>query len=286
MSLEHAEELVALARARGRHLAGAPCSILGESAQTLWKALRDNAIGKARLAYAEIDDGPVHMMGCENWKSQSGAPWPYKDEFEVGCTLEHAGYYVTWLINFFGPARKVTSFSSCLVPDKGVKLDRITNDFTVGCIDFANGAVARITCAIYGPHDHSLRIIGDEGILSTRDCWDYSSPVYVSRRTFLGLKAEKYPRAAQLVGMGPKSIPLVRKHRFRFRGPGANPMDMARGMADIASAFEEGRAPRMSPEFALHVNEIVLAIQNPTEMGSPRRLTTTFRPIAPMPWAV
>lgn len=286
MSLEHAEELVALARARGRHLAGAPCSILGESAQTLWKALRDNTIGKARLAYAEIDDGPVHMMGCQNWKSRSGAPWPYKDEFEVGCTLEHAGYYVTWLINFFGPAHKVTSFSSCLVPDKGVELDRITNDFTVGCIDFASGAVARITCAIYGPHDHSLRIIGDEGILSTRDCWDYGSPVYVSRRTFLGLKAEKYPRAAQLVGAGPKAIPLVRRHRFRFRGPGANPMDMARGMADIASAIEEGRPPRMSPEFALHVNEIVLAIQNPTTMGSPRRLTTTFRPIDPMPWAL
>ena len=43
MDLAHAEELVALAESRGLQLAGAPCSVLGETAQTLWKALRENA---------------------------------------------------------------------------------------------------------------------------------------------------------------------------------------------------------------------------------------------------
>ena len=35
-------------------------------------------------------------MDYGSWKSDSGNAWPAKDEFEVGCTLEHAGYYVTF----------------------------------------------------------------------------------------------------------------------------------------------------------------------------------------------
>lgn len=285
MALDQAEELVALSKQKGLELGGAPCSILGETAQTVWKALRQERIGKVRLVYAELDDGPIHLMDYETWKSDSGVPWPYKDEFEVGCTLEHAGYYVTWLVAFFGPAKTVTSFAALTIPDKGTKVDRDTADFSVACIEFANGVVARLTCSIYATHDHELRIFGDKGILSVEDCWDYGSPVYLQKRTKLGLKAEKYPRAAKLVGMGPRPIPLVRKPRFAFKSKGANRMDFARGVAEMASAIKERRPSRMSARFALHVNEIVLAIQSPKEMGSPRTISSTFDPIDPAIWA-
>ena len=82
-----AEELVRLAEEKGLHLSSAPCNVLGESAQTAWKALREGAIGKVRLVYAELDDGLIHRMRYTEWINPSGAPWPYKDEFEVGCTL-------------------------------------------------------------------------------------------------------------------------------------------------------------------------------------------------------
>src|SRR5258708_35834480 len=39
MCLREAEELVELAEERGRLLSGAPCNVLSESAQTLWKVL-------------------------------------------------------------------------------------------------------------------------------------------------------------------------------------------------------------------------------------------------------
>jgi predicted dehydrogenase len=285
MSVQDAEELVAIARSRGVHISGAPCSVLGETAQTLWKALRTRRVGTVRLVYAEIDDGPVHQMGCESWRSESGAPWPYKDEFEVGCTLEHAGYYVSWFAAFFGPARSVSSFSGCLVPDKGLPVDQVTNDFTVACIEYSGGVIARLTCSIYGPHNHSLRIIGDEGILSIEDCWDYGSAVHLSRRTRIGLKAEKHEHLARLVGLGPKRLPLVRKPRFGFKTRGANRMDFARGIADLADAIQERRPPRIAAEFALHINELVLAIQNPDERGARHVMKTTFEPMSPMPWA-
>jgi predicted dehydrogenase len=285
MRLEHAEELVAIAKSRGLVLGGAPCSVLGESAQTAWKALREGAIGTPRLAYAELDDGPVHIMGYETWKSASGSAWPAKDEFEVGCTLEHAGYYVGWFVNFFGRATRVTSFAACLVADKGIALDRTTADFTVGCIEFASGVVARLTCSIYAPHDHALRVIGDGGVLTVDDCWDYGSSVRVSKRTKLGLRVEKHPRAAKLAGLGPRRVPLVRTPRFASKTRGSNPMDFARGVADIAAAVRENRAPRMSSSFALHVNEVVLALQHPDELGSPRVIRSPFEPAEPMPWA-
>lgn len=102
MAIPEAKELVALAAERGLHISSAPCSLLGETAQTVWKALRNNVVGKVRLVYAEMDDGLVHKMPYQQWISESGKPWPYKDEFEVGCTLEHAGYYVNWLTAFLG----------------------------------------------------------------------------------------------------------------------------------------------------------------------------------------
>ena len=118
MELKEAEKLVEVAEQKGLYLSSAPCSLLGETAQTIWKALREETVGKIYAVYAEMDDGLLHKKPYQTWLSQSGIPWPYKDEFEIGCTLEHAGYYLSWFPAFFGRAETVTSFSSTLIEDK------------------------------------------------------------------------------------------------------------------------------------------------------------------------
>ncbi|WP_017653691.1 Gfo/Idh/MocA family protein [Fortiea contorta] len=278
MEMWQAEELVKIAEQKGLYLSSAPCSLLSETAQTVWKALRENKVGKVRLVYAEMDDGLVHRMPYQKWLSQSGTPWPYKDEFEVGCTLEHAGYYVTWLTAFFGPAETVSAFSSCLVPDKetDVPLDMNAPDFSVACIKFASGVVARLTCSIVAPHDHSLRIIGDDGILGIKDCWYYGAPVYIRRSITI--------RRKRLEGIWKQNYPLVRKP-VRVGSNNAQQMDFCRGVAEMAAAIAEERPSRLSAQFSLHNNELVLAINNSLETGSPYKLTTSFDPIQPMPWA-
>jgi predicted dehydrogenase len=260
--------------------------VLSESAQTMWKALRDGRIGTPRLAYAEMDDGLIHRMRYRQWKSDAGIPWPWKDEFEVGCTLEHAGYYVTWLTAFFGPARSVTSFASVLVPDKETDepLNAITADFSAACIEF-DGVVARLTNSIYAPHNHRLQVFGDEGSVSVDECWNYASPVYLKTRSPLALRLEKWPLLANLPGLGRRRLPLLRGAARKHKYSGTHNMDFARGVAAMAQAAAERRPAVMSARYALHVNEIVLAMQYPAEMGSPRRLTTTFEPMEPMPWA-
>ncbi len=278
MQMEQAKELVDTALSKSLYLSSAPCSLLSETAQTMWKALRENQVGKVRLVYAEMDDGLVHQMPYQKWLSESGTPWPYKDEFEVGCTLEHAGYYVNWLTAFFGPAETVSAFSSCVIPDKqtDVPLDIDAPDFSVACIKFASGVVARLTCSIVAPHDHSLKIIGDDGILGIDDCWYYGTPVYIRRSLTIGRK--------RLEGVWKKNYPLVKKApKFGYKG--AQQMDFCRGVAEMASAMIENRPCRLSPRFSLHNNEIVLAIQNSLETGSPYKMTTSFEPVEPMDWA-
>ena len=279
MDMAQATELVEIAESRGLYLSSAPCSLLGETAQTIWKALRENCIGTVRVVYAEMDDGLVHRMPYRQWYSNSGIPWPYKDEFEVGCTLEHAGYYVTWLAAFFGPAVSVSAFSSCLIPDKQTDrpLARNAPDFSVACIQFESGVVARLTCSIVAPHDHSLRIIGDEGILSTEDCWFYQSPIHIKRRFNV--------RRKMLLAPWKETYPLVRRQGERYGYKGAQQMDFCRGVAEMAEAIAEQRPQRLSARFSLHVNEIVLAIHNALETGTSHQLNTRFAPISPMPWA-
>ena len=126
MDSDRRSKLVASgATKRELYLASAPCSLLSETAQTVWKAIRENAIGQVRLVYANFDDGMIApKLSPWTWTNECGVPWPAKDEFEVGCTYVHAGYVLTWLAAFFGPAKTVTSFSSCQIPDKGIPVDR------------------------------------------------------------------------------------------------------------------------------------------------------------------
>jgi predicted dehydrogenase len=279
LDMEEARTLVGLARSRGRLVVSAPCSVLGETAQTLWKALRERRVGRVRLAYAELDDGMVHRMPYRRWTSESGAPWPHADEFRVGCTLEHAGYYVTWLTAFFGPAETVTAFASCQVPDKAedVPAEEAAPDFSVACVRFASGVVARLTCSVVAPHDHSLRIVGDEGVLSTKDCWYYGSPVVVRRELTI--------RRRTFLNPIPRRVPLVRRPP-RFLSRASAQMDFARGVAELADAVAEGRPCRLSMDYGLHNNEVVLAIHDAPRLGTPLRMTTTFTPMEPMPWAL
>jgi len=277
MNFQHARELHDLARAQGLQLACAPCSVLGETAQTLWKTLREQVVGDVRLVYAEIDDGLVHKSPYRQWVSESGQPWPYKDEFEVGCTLEHAGYYVTWLTAFFGPAVSVTAFSSCLYPDKqtDVPLERDSPDFSVACIRFRSGVVARLTCSIIAPVDQRLRLFGESGIVYIRDAWDYRAPVHVKKTFNIRRKmivppwSRRYPLARF-----PSALPH-KGHRMEF----------CRGPAEVAAAVASGAPSPLPSDYCLHNNELVLAIQSALENSATYQVTTSFEPLEPRSWA-
>lgn len=284
-----AQSLVELAAAKRLYLSSAPCSLLGETAQTLWRALRNDEIGTVRAVYAEIDDGPLHLMEPHLWRSKSGAPYAYRSALESGAVAEHAGYYLTWFAAFFGPAKTVTSFSACLWPNRRVvpaePFNLTTPDFGVACITFESGVVVRLTCSWVAPYNHTMQIVGDKGLLSIDECWNYSAPVYLDRYSKLKFKADRYPitRAFPFIkhwcGHYPRRYLALKKAGWKKRQARYR-MDYARGVAELARAIVERRPSRLPIDYCLHVHEIMNAIQNPTNV--PYQLTTTFDPLEPL----
>ncbi len=271
------------AKAAGRRIAAAPCNLLGESAQTLWRAVREGRIGTPRLVYAEIDDGMVHKAAYRHWISRSGRPWPARDEFEIGCTFEHAGYALTLLAAMFGPARRVTAFAKLIAPDKGTRppLAHPAPDFSVGLIEFDDGVVARLTNSIVAPYDHRFRVIGDDGCLEICELWDYASPVRWRRpaTSRLARFAER-----RFGGFPPAKLSPARKCPLP-RGRGRPTMDFLRGVAELAQAIRDDRPCRLDADFAVHVAEVTERLQHPERFPPGGAVDSAFAPISPMPWA-
>ncbi|MCP5088028.1 MAG: Gfo/Idh/MocA family oxidoreductase [Rhodobacteraceae bacterium] len=276
VDMDQATALHTLATKRNLLLASAPCSVLGEAAQTLGAAIRADMAGCPRLIYAELDDGFIPQAPHGNWISDSGAPWPVKDEFEVGCTLEHAGYYLSWLIGFFGPVLTVVAASAEVIPNK-TQSGNCAPDFSVATLFFESGLVARLTCSIVAPHDHQIRVIGDKGVLRVEKAWDNSAKVSLHRRIKIRRRLLESPLAKRFRLKGPTHPKVTRK--------GAAAMNFALGPVEMIAALKENRPCRLSSDFALHMNEVTLAIQNSGETTGAQQMQTTCPPIEPMPWA-
>ena len=251
MRLDQARALAEIAEDKGLRLVSAPCTLLNPVAQTVWRRLRENAIGPVRLVYAEMEDGMVARAPTAKWINEAGIGWPALDEFEIGCTVEHAGYVLSWLCAFFGPAESVTAFSAMLQPDKTPGIDvRPAPDFSSACIRFRSGVVARMTNGIYAAHDHRLSFYGDDGALEVADPRSDRSEMRerryrtLRRRRFLGPARRLRPPGAR------ERIPAYR---------GSQTRDFCRGIADMAKAIEDGRPAYAGARFALHVTELTLA---------------------------
>ncbi|MEH2492854.1 Gfo/Idh/MocA family protein [Bradyrhizobium sp. AZCC 2230] len=275
LDVADARELCELAAKHSLELASAPCSLLGEAAQTAWQAVRTGRIGTPYLVYAELDDDLIPRAPYTKWHSESGAPWPYQDEFAVGCTLEHAGYYLTWLIAMFGSITRVISAAADLIPEKPIgSAARAAPDFSCATLYFESGTVARLTCSIIASHDHRLRIFGEDGILEIARSWDNNSPVKLRRRYALRRKLITSPIATR--------IRLKQPTHPKVGRWGAASMNFALGPAEVLSAINESRPSRLSSQFALHLTEATLAIQ---QGDGVHKMSTRCPPIEPMGWA-
>lgn len=252
MEIDEVFALRDLAQAKGLSLGSAPCNHLSEAFAGLRKGLEAGHVGQPILAYAEMDDNFIAKTPYQSWVNPSGAPWPYEDEFAVGCTLEHAGYYLTWLIALFGSVTEVHAYGSLCYPGKPVTLGATeAPDFTVACLQFENGMSARLTCGVVAPHDHKLQVFGDEGVMEVEDSWFYGSPVKFKRWMKVRRKFLLTPWFTKVkLASAPVNVP---------RGASAQ-MDFIRGPIEMVMAAREGRSSRLPQSFCVHFNEVALAI--------------------------
>jgi predicted dehydrogenase len=277
LDISEARQLTALASESGLHLASAPCSYLSNTAQTLAAAVRNDLCGPVRLVYAELDDGFISQAPYKKWISESGAVWPYEDEFRSGCTLEHAGYYLTWLVAMFGSIRSITAASAATVAKK---LDPPCNtpDVSIGILFFEAGPIVRLTCSIVAPHNHRILMVGDRGNLEVDEAWNNNAPVRFRKRISLRrrLMDSPFSHKVRLAGTS-------RRQRVKRRG--AATMDFFLGPSVMLDEIHGASPLRCTSELALHVTEATLILQNAGDKSGPHQMQTRCDKIPPMEWA-
>ncbi len=284
MDIGEAEALVDLALSKGLVIASAPANGLSDANKLVADSLKAGAIGAPRLVYAEMEDGPVFREKWQTWKSRSGAAWPGVHEFEVGCTLEHAGYALSWLVGLFGPVDTLTSFSALVFPDKGegARGHQLGPDFSVGCLQFKSGVVARLTSGLAAPRDRSLTILGDRGSITVRDLWDNRSTVHLEQTGEPRPLLQKVLRRTEAT-LG-KALPfkLVPGRKLSYSAAGRSlpsypsQIDFMAGVAAQASMISGASPAFYSGAVSLHITELALALHHGQSLPQSYKVKNLF----------
>jgi predicted dehydrogenase len=250
-----ARQLAALATARGVRLSCAPATLLGEAAQTMWRAVRTGELGEVRVAYAEANWGRL-----ETWHPSPEGLYESGPLFDVGI------YPLTIITAMFGPVRRVVGYGTTIQPERvrkdGTPFTIGTPDFQVAGLELDSGVVARITATFWVPpsRQRGLELHGTAGSMWMPDWAGFSSPL---QRTSDG---ENWT-----------DVPPVR--------PGYPGIDWARALVDLKEAIAAGRPHRMGPEHAAHVVDVITAVDQSRRAGGPVEVTSSFPAPEPMEWA-
>jgi hypothetical protein len=196
----------------------------------------------------------------------------------------------------FGPAASVTAFSKALIEHKtDTPLSPAdTPDFSVGCLNFANGVAAR---PAPGSRQETIACASSARMVRSARTMHFTiqSPVHLERFSRVSLSARKaytvrtQPLIGRIFGIGGRRLSLVRRWKSHAveaeRGVGRSLLhkivswlrrreiyaqDKLLGIAEMVRAIREGRPQPMPPDFLIHLNELTLLIQR----SGPEGVTT------------
>ena len=253
--------LLDAAAAKGVRVGCAPDTFLGCGLQTARKLIDDGAIGRP-VAFTAF----MMNRGHETWH-----PNPqFYYEPGGGPMFDMGPYYLTALLNLFGPVRRLGGMASVAIPERtitsqprfGTRIQVKTQDHVCGTMEFESGPVGTIiqSFAVHHPtyeQAHPITVYGTEGTMKVPDPNTFDGPVYVRR----GGDAEW------------KEVPAL----FR-KGYGRSV-----GLADMAYAIRTGRPHRASGELAFAVLDAMQGFFESSAGGTTYKPTATFRRPEPMP---
>ncbi|MDQ3439731.1 MAG: Gfo/Idh/MocA family oxidoreductase [Planctomycetota bacterium] len=258
---EEGRQQLDAAKKRGVKVGCAPDTFMGAGLQTARKLLDDGAIGKP-VAFTAFMMGRGH----EHWH-----PSPeFYYEVGGGPMFDMGPYYLTALLNLFGPVKRIMGMASIALPErtitsepkKGKQITVQTPDHVVGTMEFENGAVGTITqsFAMANAPDQEkqpIRVYGTTGTMRVPDPNQFDGPVHVRGRDDAEWREmpHEFP-----TGYG-RSI----------------------GAADMAYAIRSGRPFRANGEQAFAVLDLMAGFLESSQRGEAVSPTTRYARPAPMP---
>lgn len=290
-SLADARDLIVLADSQRLKIGCAPDTFLGPAHQATRRLLDEGVIGR-------VVGGAVVMAsnGMEHWHPN---PAFFYDR-GGGPLLDIGPYMITQLVNLLGPVRTVTALGTTprrtrtvASPDRAGEAFEVRVPTTVnGALVFESGANIALTLTwdVIAHQRQSIELYGLEGTLAAPTPNGFDGDLRLHRGAgdwatvhrgggpvgprdaceivdaLTSLRAGVHPATGE--AMGPHSPPLFGDLR-------------GLGLIDLAGAVRGDREPRASAPLALHVLEVLLALEASADVGDVVRITT--RPARPEP---
>jgi predicted dehydrogenase len=254
-SVEEAMQLQAAAAEKGLRIGCAPDTFLGGSQQTCRKLVDDGAIGR-------VIAGTAFFMcpGHEKWHPDPGFFYLRGG----GPVFDMAPYYITSLVNLLGPVRRVAAITSRArdervvqtgpLKDRKIPVEVATH--ASGTLEFVSGAIVTIVMSFdIAHHGHRyIELYGTSGSLSVPNPDEFGGPIEIANDD-----------------TGWKSVPTER--------PFAVGNYRILGAAEMAHAIRSNRPHRANGDLALHVLEVIQALQTSSDRAM--HIEITSRPDRP-----
>lgn len=264
-------ELAAAAQAKGVRIGCAPDTFFGAGHQAARYAIDEGAIGRV-VGGAVCFAGP----GMEGWHpnpsfffKRGGGP-----VLDIGC------YPITQLVNCIGPVASVVAHASraqetrtvTSEPRRGEVIEVEVPTTVNGVLEFATGASVSFTVSwdIWKHARLPIEIYGAEGSLLNPDPNFFGGPTRISARNgdWRDLDLSAHPFGAPT----------------RKNNAGGDVADYRMvGVFDLACAIAAGRPHRASGDLALHVLEVMEALERSSVEGRRIRIATICERPAPVP---
>jgi predicted dehydrogenase len=252
------KKLAEAAKAKGLRIGAAPDTFLGGGHQTARALIDAGAIGQPVGGTATF-----MCPGHERWHPNPA----FYYEVGGGPMLDMGPYYITDLVNLFGPVAQVAGFAITprkertitSEPRNGERIPVHVPTHVAGLMAFANGAVVQIGMSFdVAGHKHvPLEVYGTEGTLIVPDPNHFGGEVEFLKK---GGSFEPQPLTAPYADGNYRSI----------------------GVADLAHAIRSNRPHRANGSLALHVLEVMEAFHTASETGRTVAITTATERPAPL----
>ncbi|HEY1077373.1 MAG TPA: Gfo/Idh/MocA family oxidoreductase [Fontimonas sp.] len=264
-SLAEARELARIAAQRGLRIGCAPDTFLGSAHQCARRTIDAGTIG--RIVGGTLT---VASRGMEHWHPNPA--WFYQRG--GGPVLDVGIYPVTQLVNLLGPVERVIAFASrpsarrliSSQPLAGTHFDVEVPTTYNGALYFVSGANVALTMSwdVWKHQRQPIELYGEEGSLLNPDPNFFTGTVQISRRNGEWMPADGQGEDAAL------------DNDFK---PLGGPRGL--GLIDLVLAVERGRVPRTDISLAIHVLEVLLAIEQSAVSGRALSIESTVeRPAA------
>ncbi|PRY45160.1 Gfo/Idh/MocA family protein [Umezawaea tangerina] len=257
---ESARKLLDRAHDRGLRVASAPDTVLGAGLQTARRAVEAGRIGEPRTALAIFQTpGPERWHPAPEFLFQAGG----------GPLLDMGPYYLTTLVQLFGPVRRVTATADRARDTRVIaKGPRAGTEFAVtvpttvmALVEFTGGGSAQLLLSFDA-------VVARTGLVEVGGT--LGTAVLPDPNTFDG------STALHLTGLDdPETL-----------APQGHSASRGTGVLELARAIRSGAVERASGELAYHVLDAMLSIDESAATGRTVDVTSTVDvpPALPEDW--